>query len=83
MRSEATVGVPGSYLHAAVHRVIENGRAKEVKRALRLRLIDKLTFSGATAVVERGENRHRAEPGRDVVGISAERSRGEVDPAIQ
>jgi hypothetical protein len=61
VRSEDMISVSGSYLDATIHCVVENGRAKEVKRALRLRLIDILAFSGATAVVKRGKNRHSAE----------------------
>src|SRR5262245_55238102 len=54
MRRELRIAVTYSTLHTPVDGVIQNRRRQEMKRCLRLRLIDALAFSGATAVVERG-----------------------------
>src|SRR5690348_16297729 len=75
MRRMMRVAIADPLLHVLVDRVIDQRRRQKMERGLGLRLIDMLAFSSAPPIIERGEHRKRAETRRDVVGISAERSR--------
>ena len=72
MRREARVGIARAGLHAAVDGVIEQRGAEHVQRGFRLRLVEVLTLTGASPIVERGQQRGRGKARHDVIGVGAE-----------
>ena len=53
VRREVERGVAAAFEDVAVHGVVEDGRAEEVRRGLALREVDVLAHAGAPAVIER------------------------------
>src|SRR5215203_4647779 len=84
MRSQVRIAISGRTLHSTIDRVIKQSRGKKMERGFGLRLINILSLTSATAMIERSQYRQCRKPRSHIICIRAEGTGGRaIRPAGQ